>query len=448
MVKEYENKPAECKYFISEQVDCKDEHGAWLNAEVTEIAQNKVKVHFSNFSNKFDRWLDVDSDNIQKQWRYGSDFNINNRIDVLDTYNMWKEAHIIDINDSQIKIHYKGYTARYDEWLHKTSDRIKEIGSKSTALGIGRTDPSNASRYSKKEIQPEIKKLEYTGDKETQFRQLLSLKDFVIQPVEGDGNCLFRSVSHQLYSTTSFHDIIRATAMKYISIERNYFSQFIVGGLEKVDEYLEHQSRNGAWGDDIEIQAMSEIYNKPFEIYAYSNTPMRTFHENSGIGCPLRLAYHGQSHYNSIVNKDKHEPLIKTTPGEFESEIIEKARRGELIDLNAGARMLFENSMQMNIDDALIRNTDQTHSEDELLRFVIEESKNTEIENVVYQSMNEESEAEMIRHVIEMSKNDMVSNAVIDVVNSGFTMEQAMEAWHIVGDDTNLMIEYIFNNIL
>ena len=110
--------------------------------------------------------------------------------------------------------------------------------------------------------------------------------------------------------------------------------------------------------------------------------------------------------------------------------------------------MLFENSMQMNIDDALIRNTDQTHSEDELLRFVIEESKNTEIENVVYQSMNEESEAEMIRHVIEMSKNDMVSNAVIDVVNSGFTMEQAMEAWHIVGDDTNLMIEYIFNNIL
>ena len=38
--------------------------------------------------------------------------------------------------------------------------------------------------------------------------------------------------------------------------------------------------------------------------------------------------------------------------------------------------------------------------------------------------------------------------AVIDVVNSGFTMEQAMEAWHIVGDDTNLMIEYIFNNIL
>lgn len=41
----------------------------------------------------------------------------------------------------------------------------------------------------------------------------------------------------------------------------------------------------------------------PIEIYAYSNTPMRTFHEtsNKNLGEPIRLSYHGQSHFNSIV---------------------------------------------------------------------------------------------------------------------------------------------------
>ena len=34
------------------------------------------------------------------------------------------------------------------------------------------------------------------------------------------------------------------------------------------------------WGFDIELQAIREIYNRPIEIYAYSNKPMKTFHES------------------------------------------------------------------------------------------------------------------------------------------------------------------------
>jgi len=48
---------------------------------------------------------------------------------------------------------------------------------------------------------------------------------------------------------------------------------------------------------------MSEIYNRPIEIYAYRAEPLRTFHEeqhrNSGVK-PIRLSYHGSEHYNSI----------------------------------------------------------------------------------------------------------------------------------------------------
>lgn len=46
---------------------------------------------------------------------------------------------------------------------------------------------------------------------------------------------------------------------------------------------------------------MSEIYDRPVEIYAYAAEPMRTFHE-AGEGPPIRLSYHGKAHYNSVSN--------------------------------------------------------------------------------------------------------------------------------------------------
>lgn len=67
--------------------------------------------------------------------------------------------------------------------------------------------------------------------------------------------------------------------MSYIESEREFFSQFIVGGEENFDAYVIHKRQDGVWGDDIELQAMSEIYDRPIEIYAYRAEPMRTFHE-------------------------------------------------------------------------------------------------------------------------------------------------------------------------
>jgi len=51
---------------------------------------------------------------------------------------------------------------------------------------------------------------------------------------------------------------------------------------------------------------MSEIYDRPIEIYAYSTESMRTFHEQEDERNrkPIRLSYHGKSHYNSVVNLD------------------------------------------------------------------------------------------------------------------------------------------------
>lgn len=91
--------------------------------------------------------------------------------------------------------------------------------------------------------------------------------------------------------------------MDYIESEREFFSQFIV---DDFDQYVQRKRINGVWGDDIELQAMSEIYDRPIELYAYKSDPMRTFHEEQNKASPqmkepIRLSYHGSEHYNSVV---------------------------------------------------------------------------------------------------------------------------------------------------
>lgn len=65
--------------------------------------------------------------------------------------------------------------------------------------------------------------------------------------------------------------------MDYIEIERIYFENYITCDFK---DYIDHKRSDGIWGDDIELQALSQIYNRPIEIYAYNINPMRTFHED------------------------------------------------------------------------------------------------------------------------------------------------------------------------
>lgn len=73
--------------------------------------------------------------------------------------------------------------------------------------------------------------------------------------------------------------MVRIKCMDYILSEKEYFGSYIIGGEASVGDYVARKRQNAIWGDDLEIQALSEIYNRPIEIYAYSNVPMRTFHE-------------------------------------------------------------------------------------------------------------------------------------------------------------------------
>ena len=73
--------------------------------------------------------------------------------------------------------------------------------------------------------------------------------------IVGDGNCLFRSVSHQLYRTESRHAQIRALAIQHLI---NCPEHFIESNTEQSwSHYLQNMSRLGSWADHIIIQAVA-----------------------------------------------------------------------------------------------------------------------------------------------------------------------------------------------
>uniref|UniRef100_A0A1A9WRI7 ubiquitinyl hydrolase 1 n=1 Tax=Glossina brevipalpis TaxID=37001 RepID=A0A1A9WRI7_9MUSC len=137
--------------------------------------------------------------------------------------------------------------------------------------------------------------------RDEQFAKCMADRGYILKSVEEDGACLFRSISLQIYGDEEMHDVIRQHTMDYIYKNREYFSQFVT---EDINNYIKRKRRQDSHGNHIEIQAMSEIYSRPVEVYSYKPTPINIFNSeqlNNGYA-PLRLSYQRCSHYNAIID--------------------------------------------------------------------------------------------------------------------------------------------------
>lgn len=156
---------------------------------------------------------------------------------------------------------------------------------------------------------------------ESRFAQrLYEVRGLRIQEVKGDGACMFRAVAAQVYGDEEKHLDVRLNCIEYIARNREHFSQFIT---EDFDAYLTRKRQPEVHGNHVELQAISEIYGRQIEIYEYDTSkdfdfpyissflivePVITFHpitvEANVVGehPPLMLSYHGNVHYNCVVD--------------------------------------------------------------------------------------------------------------------------------------------------
>lgn len=137
--------------------------------------------------------------------------------------------------------------------------------------------------------------------RERQFEiDIRRAKGYEVKKMMGDGNCLFRAVADQVYGDSELYDLVRQMCIDYMEQERDHFSQFITEGFTS---YCKRKRRDKVYGNNVEIQVMCEMYNRPIHIYSYTTEPINIFHGSYNTDTPpIRLSYHQGNHYNSLVD--------------------------------------------------------------------------------------------------------------------------------------------------
>lgn len=190
---------------------------------------------------------------------------------------------------------------------------------------------------------------------ETEFSNRLAARGLIIKEMVGDGACMFRSIAEQIYGDQEMHGQIRRLCMDYMSNNRDHFKEFIT---ENFENYIQRKREENVHGNHVELQAISEMFARPVEVYQYSDEPINVLlprpepeatAPTDGSAStsnaapppptvpiqqnpPLRLSYHRAVHYNAILA-----PNIPTIgiglglpgmiPGSADKELMSKAMK-------------------------------------------------------------------------------------------------------------------------
>ncbi|XP_041428030.1 OTU domain-containing protein 5-B isoform X1 [Xenopus laevis] len=170
-----------------------------------------------------------------------------------------------------------------------------------------------------------------TAQQEHWFEKALcEKKGFIIKQMKEDGACLFRAVADQVYGDQDMHEVVRKHCMDYLMKNADYFSNYVT---EDFTTYINRKRKNNCHGNHIEMQAMAEMYNRPVEVYQYGTEPINTFHGiQQNEDEPIRVSYHRNIHYNSVVNPNKATigvglGLPSFKPGHAEQSLMKSAIR-------------------------------------------------------------------------------------------------------------------------
>ncbi|KAK9079180.1 hypothetical protein SSX86_000850 [Deinandra increscens subsp. villosa] len=287
------------------------------------------------------------------------------------------------------------------------------------------------------------------AERERQFEiDIRRTKGYEVKRMLEDGNCLFRAVADQVYGDSEAYDLARQMCIDYMERERDHFSQFITEGFTS---YCKRKRRDKVYGNNVEIQALSEMYNRPIHIYSYSTEPINIFHGSYNTDTPpIRLSYHHGNHYNSLV--DPRRLTIGAGLG-FSS------LQGPNVDKDQ-VKAAIKAQQDQQIDNALLAEarfcSDVELTEKEIERMVMEASRaeymaNDKFKQQMCRRESSTSDAEPSSSggagpsasESRGSDGSVLCNSMQMVLSMGFSYVQAMEAYSIFGDDVDSMVCYL-----
>ena len=253
------------------------------------------------------------------------------KIRVKLAHSPWQEAVVVEETQSRVLVRFPGRNLHHDRWIRYHPEELQPLVRLQVAGRAYSTDHLSTGRSrnfvtgkilaERPEHSTRSRSRVICSGENPQYRQYveaLAQLQLKIVSVAGDGNCLFRSVSHQVYGSDEHHGVVRAKCMDYMQSEAAYFEPYVVGNMDDYMRYVMIKRQDAVWGDDPEIQAMCELYDRPAIVYAYDVVTgakkLRTFHEhNSSVHRPaINLSYYGGGHYDSIVHQSSERTFLIT----------------------------------------------------------------------------------------------------------------------------------------
>ena len=237
-----------------------------VNTNSLEYDENQMEVDSSLTCPNHDQ---DNRNNTNKRQREETDINSSKKSKTTSNFRMNKEKKLDTFNDLQIR------------FLTNTKEtiNIRDILTPNTV------DPCNQLRD-------------------------IGLK---IIAMKGDGNCFFRTLSHQIFGEQSAHMEIRLAAIEYMRCNRDKFEQFLVEEeYPNMNSYMKEMSKNGIYVDNLIIMATAIVIEKNLIIHKEGETPM-CIPGSDFIDNQIHLWYTDNQfcqHYDSVVSVANKSPFL------------------------------------------------------------------------------------------------------------------------------------------
>ncbi|KAI9291010.1 cysteine proteinase [Neoconidiobolus thromboides FSU 785] len=145
-------------------------------------------------------------------------------------------------------------------------------------------------------------------DTYTMIESFLNPLNLMLLDVLGDGNCLFRSLSDQLYGNVEQHREVRKETCDYLLENSKEFELFF-SEEETFGDHLTRMRNEGTFGGNVELVAFARKFKVKVNIYQEDGNVMRIDFDNKDNNNmeeikTLHIAYHSWEHYSSIRNKN------------------------------------------------------------------------------------------------------------------------------------------------
>ncbi|XP_074063525.1 UDP-N-acetylglucosamine transferase subunit ALG13-like isoform X2 [Macrotis lagotis] len=114
-----------------------------------------------------------------------------------------------------------------------------------------------------------------------------------------DASCLFRAISEQLFCSQVHHLEIRKACVAFMREHPHNFESYVEGSFEK---YLERLGDPKESAGQLELRALSLIYNRDFILYRHPGKPPTHVTDN-GYEDKIMLCCSSNGHFDSVYTK-------------------------------------------------------------------------------------------------------------------------------------------------